>query len=267
MTAYEKLVKKESENNSIVCVGLDVVVDKIPSHLSKDCDGMLAFNKAIIDSTKDIVSSYKVNFAFYEQYGIEGMRLLKKTIDYIPDDIHVIGDAKRGDIGNTSKAYAKAVFEEFKCDSITVSPYMGSDSVKPFLSYENKMVFVLCLTSNPGSNDFEKLNYDDQYLYEKVLHKSAEWANSEQMGYVVGATHSSELKNIRNQAPDRYFLIPGVGAQGGNPSEVMKSNMSGPAIINSSRGIIYAGGDSNDFAEKSRETALGLRNKLNEARK
>jgi orotidine-5'-phosphate decarboxylase len=190
------------------------------------------------------------------------MRLLKKTIDYIPNDIHVIGDAKRGDIGNTSKAYAKAVFEEFGCDSVTVSPYMGSDSIKPFLSYNDKMVFLLCLTSNPGSNDFEKLKYNEKNLYEHVLEKSSKWGTSEQLGYVVGATHSSELKNVREQAPDRYFLIPGVGAQGGNPAEVMKSNMNGPAIINSSRGIIYAGGDSKDFAEKSRQAAMDLRNKL-----
>ena len=266
MKAYDKLKNKESENNSIVCVGLDIVIDKMPSHISKDMDGMLQFNKAIIDNTKDLVSSYKVNFAFYEQYGIQGMKLLKETIDYIPEDIHVIGDAKRGDIGNTSKAYAKAVFEEFNCDSITVSPYMGSDSINPFLSYNEKMVFLLCLTSNPGSKDFEKLKAGEQHLYEKVLNKSSEWADSEQLGYVVGATHSSELKNVREQAPDRYFLIPGVGAQGGNPAEVVKSNLNGPAIINSSRGIIYAGGDSKEFADYSRKSALDLRNKLNEAK-
>lgn len=266
MTAFEKLKNAEENNNSLVCVGLDIVAEKMPSHIDRTIEGMLLFNREIIEATSDLVSSYKLNFAFYEQYGVEGYELLKNTIDSIPNNIHIIADAKRGDIGNTSNAYAVSVFEYFKCDSITVSPYMGHDSVAPFLEHKDKMVFLLCLTSNSGSNDFEKQKIGDDYLYEVVLEKSMKWSDAERLGFVVGATHPEELKNIREKAPLSYFLIPGVGAQGGNPDEVMAANGDGPAIINSSRAILYAGGNEQKFADYSRLATLELRTKLNESR-
>lgn len=265
MNAYDKLKQLEQENNSILCVGLDVDIDKMPTPIEKSIEGILKFNQEIIDSTKDLVSSYKVNFAFYEQYGIRGFELLKKTINSIPKNIHIIADAKRGDIGNTSRAYAKAVFDEFECDSITVSPYMGEDSVKPFLEYKNKMVFLLCLTSNSGASDFEKQVIEGKPLYEIVMEKSLGWNENSNLAYVVGATQPDELKRLRQITTNSYFLIPGIGAQGGDVQEVMKSNDGGNAIINSSRSIIYASRN-NDFAEKVRQAALMLKDKLNENR-
>ena len=266
MNSIEKLIDAEKRNDSILCVGLDIVADNMPKQIDRSIEGMLAFNKTIIDVTTDLVSSYKINFAFYEQYGRRGYELLEKTVAMIPSDIHIIADAKRGDIGNTSAAYAKAVFEELKCDSITVSPYMGKDSVSPFLGYSDKMVFLLCLTSNSGSTDFEKEKIGDKYLYEVVLEKSMKWGSADNLGYVVGATHPEELKSIRDLAKDRYFLIPGIGAQGGSPEDVMEANGSGPSIINSSRGIIYAGGNEERYEDFIRLAALELRNQLNEAR-
>lgn len=266
MNAIEKLQIAEKRNDSILCVGLDIVADKMPKQIERSIEGMLSFNEAIIESTSDLVSSYKINFAFYEQYGRRGYELLEKTVAMVPSNIHIIADAKRGDIGNTSSAYAKAVFEELNCDSITVSPYMGQDSVSPFLGYSDKMVFLLCLTSNSGSNDFEKEKIADQYLYELVLEKSKKWGSVDNLGYVVGATHPEELKNIRELAQDRYFLIPGIGAQGGSPDDVMEANGAGPSIINSSRGIIYAGGNEEKYEDYIRLAALELRNQLNEAR-
>lgn len=266
MNAIEKLRNAELTNNSILCVGLDIVADKMPSHIERSIEGMLHFNQSIVEATSDLVASYKINFAFYEQYGIHGFELLTKTIDAIPKHIHIIADAKRGDIGNTSKAYAKAIFEEFKCDSITVNPYMGQDSVTPFLEYKDKMVFLLCLTSNPGSNDFEKKKIDEQYLYELVLEKSMKWGGADQLGYVVGATHPSELEHIRNLAQDRCLLIPGIGSQGGDPKAVLEANQTGPAIINSSRGIIYAGGNNMQFEEDVRQAAINLNETLNKHR-
>lgn len=267
MNSIEKLIEAEKRNDSILCVGLDIVADNMPKQIDRSIEGMLAFNRAIIDVTSDLVSSYKINFAFYEQYGRRGYELLEKTVAMIPSDIHIIADAKRGDIGNTSAAYAKAVFEELKCDSITVSPYMGKDSVSPFLGYSDKMVFLLCLTSNSGSTDFEKEKIGDKCLYEVVLEKSMKWGSADNLGYVVGATHPEELKSIRDMAKDRYFLIPGIGAQGGSPEDVMEANGSGPSIINSSRGIIYAGGNEERYEDFIRLAALELRNQLNEARR
>ncbi|PKL80016.1 MAG: orotidine-5'-phosphate decarboxylase [Ignavibacteriae bacterium HGW-Ignavibacteriae-4] len=266
MKSIEKLIEVEKKNESILCVGLDIVAEKMPQQIERSIEGMLEFNEAIVEATSDLVSSYKINFAFYEQYGRRGYELLEKTVAMIPKEIHIIADAKRGDIGNTSAAYAKAVFEELKCDSITVSPYMGKDSVNPFLDYSDKMVFLLCLTSNSGSNDFEKEKIGDKYLYELVLEKSMKWGSAENLGYVVGATHPEELKNIRDLAKERYFLIPGIGAQGGSPDDVMEANGSGQSIINSSRGIIYAGGNEEKYGDYIRLAALELRNQLNEAR-
>lgn len=266
MTSIEKLQIAEQNNNSILCIGLDIVAEKMPIHLERSIEGMLQFNHEIINATSDLVSSYKVNFAFYEQYGVRGFELLQKTIDYIPNNLHIIADAKRGDIGNTSKAYAKSVFEEFKCDSITVNPYMGEDSVTPFLEYKDKMVFLLCLTSNTGSRDFEKQKIGDKKLYEIVLETSMKWGTKENLGYVVGATHPSELEEIRNKAKNNYFLIPGIGAQGGNPEQVLSANQNGRAIINSSRGIIYAGGNSKNYTEYARKEAIKLKETLNNYR-
>jgi orotidine-5'-phosphate decarboxylase len=258
MNSYNKLLNIQKKNKSILCVGLDTDINKLPTPLLRDSRGMLDFNKSIIEATKDLVSAYKINFAFYEQYGIEGFEVLKKTIDYIPHEILIIADAKRADIGNTSLAYARSCFDYFKADAITVNPYMGFDSVEPFLQYKDKMVFLLALTSNPGSNDFQRLISDGKPLYRYVFEKSLGWSNHENLGYVVGATHPEELAQLRELAPNNVFLIPGVGAQGGDVPEVLKANRNCPAIINVSRGIIYASKD-NDFAEKAREKAIFYR--------
>lgn len=262
MNAYEKFLKIRAKNNSILCVGLDTSIDKLPVIFNSNVGSMLAFNKEIINATKDLVCAFKINFAFYEQYGIEGMEVLEKTIALIPDDIFIIADAKRGDIGNTSKAYAKSVFEYFGADSITVNPYMGRDSVEPFLDYTEKFVFLLALTSNPGSNDFQRLEDSGKPVYFHVISKSSKWSGVEQLGYVCGATHPSELKDIRELIPENLLLIPGIGAQGGDVDAVLEANSSGPAIINSSRAIIYAS-NGKDFAEKARLAAERSRAQFN----
>ncbi len=262
MSAYRKFLEIREKNNSILCVGLDTSIDKLPALFSPTVDSMLAFNKEIIDATKGIVCAYKINFAFYEQYGIKGMEVLKGTISHIPADIFVIADAKRGDIGNTSKAYAKSVFEYFGADSITANPYMGRDSVEPFLDYADKFVFLLALTSNPGSNDFQRLEDGGKPIYHHVISKSSEWAGTEQLGYVCGATHPAELADIRKIIPNHLLLIPGIGAQGGDVEAVLDANSAGPAIINSSRAIIYASGGT-DFAEKAMQAAEESRAKFN----
>ncbi len=262
MKAFEKLKLAIEKTNSILCVGLDTDISKLPDGISKDFAGMVEFNKAIIDATKDIAPAFKINYAFYEQYGIKGFEVLEKTMELIPEDSFVVADAKRGDIGNTSKAYAKSCFEHFNADSITVHPYMGSDSVEPFLSYEDKMVFVLGLTSNKGSKDFQYLQADGKTLYRHVIETTSKWASFENIGYVVGATHPSELAEIREVIPQNCLLIPGVGAQGGDVEAVIKANAGGPAIINASRGVIYAS-SGEDFADKAREAALNYRNEFN----
>ena len=262
MNSYDKLQYISNANNSLLCVGLDTDINKIPGHLGKDISAILEFNKQIIDATKDIVSSYKINFAFYEQYGIEGFDILKKTFDYIPENIFTIADAKRGDIGNTSKAYAKSCFEYFNADSITVNPFMGRDSVMPFLDYSEKLVFLLGLTSNPGSNDFQRLLSNGNPVYKHVFEISGKWAGKEQLGYVVGATHPDELAELRKMMPGTIFLIPGIGAQGGDIKATLQANAHGPAVINASRAVIYAS-QGKDFAEKAAETALSLKNEFN----
>ncbi len=255
MNSYNKLTGISFKNNSILCVGLDSDIKKIPQFLGTALDSILEFNRQIIDATKDIVASYKINFAFYEQYGTEGFDILKKTFDYIPSEIFTIADAKRGDIGNTSRAYAKSCFEYFGADSITVNPYMGYDSVMPFLEYKDKTVFLLGLTSNPGSADFQRIETAKGPLYKEIFRKSLLWAGHENIGYVVGATHPAELSELRGAAPGNIFLIPGVGAQGGDIAATIESNRKGPAIINVSRAIIYASGDKN-FAVAAREKAM-----------
>ena len=247
---------------SFLCIGLDVDLNKIPQHLLTTEDPIYEFNKAIIDATHDLCVSYKPNTAFYEAYGLKGWQSLEKTINYINEkypDIFTIADAKRGDIGNTSSMYAKAFFEDLSFDSVTVAPYMGKDSVEPFLAFENKHTIMLALTSNEGAFDFQTLETNGQELYKTVLETSKNWKNSENLMYVVGATKAEYFTEIRKIVPNSFLLVPGVGAQGGSLSEVCKYgiNENVGLLINSSRGIIYAS-NGTDFAEKAREEALKL---------
>lgn len=255
---YQEIQKKQS----FLCIGLDVDLNKIPSHLLATEDPIFEFNKAIIDATHDLCVSYKPNTAFYEAYGIKGWQSLEKTIKYINEkypEIFTIADAKRGDIGNTSSMYAKAFFEDLNFDSVTVAPYMGKDSVEPFLAFENKHTILLALTSNEGAFDFQTQDINNQKLYEKVLKTSKSWKNSENLMYVVGATKAEYLTEIRKIVPNNFLLVPGVGAQGGSLQEVCKYGMNEQVglLINSSRGIIYAA-NGLDFAEKAREEAQKL---------
>lgn len=259
----EELVSQIKSKKSFLCVGLDVDLNKIPSHLLDEDDPIFAFNKAIIDATAPYSVAYKPNLAFYEAYGIKGLTAFQKTVDYIhgnyPEQF-IIADAKRGDIGNTSAMYAKTFFEEYKVDALTVAPYMGEDSVTPFLGYDGKWVIMLALTSNKGSNDFQfTADADGERLFEKVLRKGQQWGNADNMMYVVGATQGKMFEDIRKVAPNHFLLVPGVGAQGGSLEEVCKYGMIGDCglIVNSSRGIIYAGKDEN-FAQCSAEAAKKL---------
>jgi orotidine-5'-phosphate decarboxylase len=262
----QQLQKQIQTKKSFLCVGLDVDLNKIPQHLLELEDPIFEFNKAIIDATHDLVVSYKPNTAFYEAYGIKGWMSLQKTINYINEnypDIFTIADAKRGDIGNTSSMYAKAFFEDLNFDSVTVAPYMGKDSVEPFLAFENKHTIMLALTSNEGAFDFQTLNIDGKELYKQVLETSKTWKNSENLMYVVGATKAEYFTEIRKIVPDSFLLVPGVGAQGGSLSEVCKYGMNANVglLINSSRGIIYAS-NGTDFAEKAREEALKMQQEM-----
>ncbi|MEZ4787017.1 MAG: orotidine-5'-phosphate decarboxylase [Flavobacterium haoranii] len=255
---YEQIQKKKS----FLCIGLDVDLNKIPSHLLELEDPIFEFNKAIIDATHDLCVSYKPNTAFYEAYGIKGWQSLQKTINYINEkypEIFTIADAKRGDIGNTSTMYAKAFFEDLQFDSVTVAPYMGKDSVEPFLAFENKHTILLALTSNEGAYDFQTKKVDDKELYKQVLETSKSWKNSENLMYVVGATKAEYFTEIRKIVPTSFLLVPGVGAQGGSLAEVCKYGLAENVglLINSSRGIIYAS-NGTDFEEKAREEALKL---------
>ena len=256
-----QLVNEIKRKGSYLCVGLDTDLNKIPDHLKGDKDGMLKFNESIIQATADLCVAYKPNLAFYEQYGEKGWGILKETIQMIPDSCMVIADAKRGDIGNTASYYAKAVFNDLGADAITVAPYMGKDAITPFLEFEDKWTIVLGLTSNPGAADFQY--HGDTPLYEKVIRKCAEWGSPEQLMYVVGATRPDDLANIRAMVPDHFFLVPGVGAQGGSLSAVSKAALTLDAglLVNSSRGILYAGG-TEDFATDSRKAAFVLQQEM-----
>lgn len=262
----QQLIDQIQAKKSFLCVGLDVDLNKIPQHLLETEDPIFEFNKAIIDATHDLAVAYKPNTAFYEAYGIKGWLSLEKTIRYINEnfpDIFTIADAKRGDIGNTSSMYAKAFFEDLNFDSVTVAPYMGKDSVEPFLAFEDKHTIMLALTSNEGAFDFQTLNVNGTELYKQVLKTSKTWKNSHNLMYVVGATKAEYFTEIRKIIPDSFLLVPGVGAQGGSLSEVCKYGMNANVglLINSSRAIIYAS-TGIDFAEKARAEALQMQQEM-----
>ena len=263
----QQLINEIFTKKTFLCVGLDTDINKIPAHLKNEDEPIFAFNKAIIDATAPYCVAYKPNLAFFECYGLKGMLAFEKTIQYIKENHpnhFIIADAKRGDIGNTSKMYAQTFFEEYNLDSVTVAPYMGEDSVKPFLEYDGKWVILLALTSNKGSHDFQ-LTEDKQgeRLFEKVLKKSQEWGTTENLMYVVGATQGKMFEDIRRVAPNHFLLVPGVGAQGGSLQEVCKYGMTKDCglLVNSSRGIIYASTD-NDFAEVAAARAKELQKEM-----
>ncbi len=265
----KELVEQIRLKKSFLCVGLDVDINKIPSHLLDEPDPIFSFNKEIIDATAPYCIAYKPNLAFYEAYGIKGLTAFQKTVDYIHENYpqqFIIADAKRGDIGNTSAMYAKTFFGEYDVDALTVAPYMGEDSVTPFLGYDGKWVILLALTSNKGSNDFQfTVAENGERLFETVLRKSQQWGNNDNMMYVVGATQGKMFEDIRKLAPDHFLLVPGVGAQGGSLQEVCKYGMNGDCglIVNSSRGIIYAG-KGEDFAKAAAEAASKLQKEMAE---
>jgi orotidine-5'-phosphate decarboxylase len=268
MGFLEKIVNAERTNNSLLCVGLDTDIKKLPDCIKKSADPIYEFNSRIIEKTKDIVSAYKINVAFYEALGKSGWETLEKTLALIPKNILSIADAKRGDIGNTSELYARAFFEKLTFDSITVNPYLGFDSIQPFLNFKDKGVIILALTSNKGSKDFQYLNIDGNTLYEKVVDKVLEWNVNSNCAIVVGATHPDELKKLRKKAPALPFLIPGIGAQGGDLEATIKygCDKNGElALINVSRGILYASSESN-FDEKAREAAIKFNEEINHYR-
>ena len=263
-----QLVEQIKKKKSFLCIGLDVDLDKIPKYLLEFEDPIFEFNKQIIDATHHLVVAYKPNIAFYEAYGIKGWQSLHKTIDYLNQthpEIFTIADAKRGDIGNTSTQYAKAFFEDLNFNSITVAPYMGRDSVEPFLAFKGKFAIMLALTSNIGGLDFQTLEFNKEQLYETVLRKSLTWKNSQNLMFVVGATRPEFFETIRKIVPNHFLLVPGIGAQGGNLQEVCKYglNKNIGLLINSSRGIIYAS-NGKDFAQKANQKAFELQQEMEE---
>ncbi|MHC5202369.1 orotidine-5'-phosphate decarboxylase [Myroides sp. LJL119] len=265
MTTQE-LVEQIQEKKSFLCIGLDVDLDKIPAHLLELEDPIFSFNKAIIDATHDLAVAYKPNIAFYEAYGIKGWMSLKKTIDYLNENyphLYTIADAKRGDIGNTASMYAKAFFQDMSFDSVTVAPYMGKDSVEPFLAFENKHTILLALTSNEGAFDFQTQLIDNKPLYQQVLQTSQKYNNAHNLMYVVGATKPEHFKSIREIVPNSFLLVPGVGAQGGDLHQVCKYGLAPNVglLINSSRAIIYAS-KADDFAQKAREQAALIQSQM-----
>ncbi|MBQ8629436.1 MAG: orotidine-5'-phosphate decarboxylase [Prevotella sp.] len=263
----QELIEQIKSKKSFLCVGLDTDLKKVPQHLLSEEDPIFAFNKAIIDATAPYCVSYKPNLAFYEAFGVKGMISFEKTIKYLQEnypDHFIIADAKRGDIGNTSSMYARTFFEEYGIDSITVAPYMGEDSVSPFLTYENKWVILLALTSNKGSHDFQLTEDNNgERLFEKVLRKSQQWGNENNMMYVVGATQGKMFEDIRKIVPNHFLLVPGVGAQGGSLQEVCKYGMTKDCglLVNSSRAIIYAS-SGEDFAKVAAQKAKELQEEM-----
>lgn len=264
----DQLYQQIQDKKSFLCIGLDVDLNKIPQHLLNTEDPIFEFNKAIIDATHDLAVAYKPNTAFYEAYGLKGWISLEKTINYLNEkyqEVFTIADAKRGDIGNTSAMYAKAFLQDLNFDSVTVAPYMGKDSVEPFLAVKNRFTILLALTSNEGAFDFQTRDSDGEELYKAVLKASKTWKNSENLMYVVGATKAEYFKEIRQIVPESFLLVPGVGAQGGNLTDVCKYGMNDKVglLVNSSRGIIYAS-SGEDFAEKAREEATKIQNEMGE---
>jgi len=260
----QELIYQIKKKKSFLCIGLDTDIKKIPTHLLELEDPIFEFNKQIIDTTKEFCVAYKPNIAFYESMGVSGWNSLQKTLDYIPNDIFTIADAKRGDIGNTSRMYANAFFENMNFDSVTVTPYMGADSVTPFLEFKDKWAIILALTSNKGGLDFQKIEgKNGKQLFEQVLETSKEWGTDENMMYVVGATRSEELLEIRAIVPNYFLLVPGVGAQGGKLKDVAKYGLNKDCglLVNSSRGIIYASNDV-DFTEKAKIEAHKLQQEM-----
>lgn len=261
----QAIIDQIRHKSSFLCIGLDTNINKIPKHLLDHKDPVFEFNRQIIEATADLCVAYKPNLAFYESEGVAGWQSLSKTMDYLPPELFTIADAKRGDIGNTSRMYAQAFFEKMDFDSVTVAPYMGADSVTPFLSFDKKWVILLALTSNQGSRDFQqlKLQAEDARLFEKVLKESQHWGTPENMMYVVGATQAEALSSIRKLVPNHFLLVPGVGAQGGSLSEVVRYGMTKDVglLVNASRSILYAGHDEN-FAEAAREAARSIQKQM-----
>lgn len=262
MTRAE-IIENIRKKQSYLCIGLDTDLDKIPKHLLSTEDPVYEFNRQIIDATRDLCVAYKPNMAFYEAYGVEGWKSLVKTDAYLGASHFKIADAKRGDIGNTSERYARAFFDQMSFDAITVAPYMGEDSVKPFLYKSGKWVIVLAHTSNPGSQDFQLLESDGKPLYESVIQKTCQWASSEELMFVVGATRAERIGMIRTLAPEHFFLVPGVGAQGGSLEDVSKQALTKDCglLVNASRSILYAS-SGEDFADAARKEALALQQEM-----
>lgn len=265
----EKLLISSRKNNSLLCVGLDPDFQRMPEFIIRGENPLFKFGKEIVDSTSDLVCAYKLNLAFYEAAGSAGFTALKELIDYIPYEIPVILDAKRGDIANTAKMYARTSYEVFGADATTLNPYMGFDSASPFLEYKGKCAFILCLSSNPGAMDFQYLKSDKLYFYQHIAYKTVEWNQEGNCGLIVGATHPHQIKNLRKIAPELPFLVPGVGTQGGNLKAAVSfgTNSKGELLIISvSRSIIYAS-KKKDFAYATRDAARKLQDKINYFRK
>ena len=261
----QQLVDQIYKKRSYLCVGLDTDITKIPKHILSEPDPVFAFNKIIIDATREACVSYKINTAFYEALGVKGWEAMEKTVHYIGNEHFKIADAKRGDIGNTSSQYAKAFFETLPFDSVTVAPYMGEDSVKPFLQYDGKWAIVLGLTSNQGANDFELKRAGNGLLYEQVLQTVSGWGTPQNLMFVIGATQADAFENIRKLTPDHFYLVPGVGAQGGSLEEISAKAMTKDCgiLVNVSRGIIFAS-DKKDFADESKKLARAYQSEMNE---
>jgi len=257
------LIQTIRDKKSVLCVGLDTDTTKIPQHLMSEADPVFAFNKAIIDATKDYTVAYKLNTAFYEAQGIKGWESMQKTLEYIPKDIFTIADAKRGDIGNTAEQYAKTFFHTYPFDSVTVAPYMGEDSVKPFMQFDGHWAIVLGLTSNKGSADFQLQPSGNELVYEKVLKTVASWGTPDNTMFVIGATRKEQLQHVRSLLPEHFFLVPGVGAQGGDVATVCSNAMNSDAgvLINVSRGVIYVS-NGTDFAEKAGAAAADYQQQM-----
>jgi orotidine-5'-phosphate decarboxylase len=259
MTSYEKLLSRIESNGTYLCVGLDSDIQRLPSCFERSINGLVDFNRVVIEQTHDLVAAYKINFAFYEQYGGDGFNAIEKTLKIVREmdaKILNIADAKRGDIGNTASAYARSVFGYFDFDAVTCSPYMGIETLEPIIEVQDKFIFVLALTSNKGANDFERLVCEGKPLYQHIIDKTLANMRKENVGFVVGATNPEELAIIRKQAEDRVLLIPGVGTQGGDIDAVMKANSGGPAVINVSRAVIYPKEEENiDFSVAVRNAA------------